>query len=70
LGVKNAEMCFQKFSRMISLNLGLGEKVTGVSNLMSLDLSGHDHHGVHDFGNVHGMRLGGRLVAIFGGMVI
>jgi hypothetical protein len=69
-GLKNAETCFQKFFRMISLNLVLEEKVTGVSNLMSLDLSEHDYHGVQGFGNVHGTRLGDRLVVIFEEMVI
>ena len=42
----------------------------GVSNLMNLGLLGHDHHGVHDFENVHGMRLEDRLVEIFGEMEI
>ena len=69
LEVKTVEMCFPKFSRMTSPNL-VQEKVIGVSNLMNLGLLGHDHHGVHDFGNVHGMRLEGRLVEIFGEMEI
>ena len=63
-------MCFPKFSRMTSLNLVQEEKVIGVSNLMNLDLLGHDYHGVQDFGNVHGMRLEGPLVEIFGEMEI
>lgn len=69
LEVKTVEMCFPKFSRMTSPNL-VQEKVIGVSNLMNLDLLGHDHHGVQDFGNVHGMRLEGPLVEIFGEMEI
>ncbi len=66
LEVKTVERCFLKFSRMTSLNLVQEEKVIGVSNLMNLGLLGHDHYGVQDFGNVHGMRLEGRLVEIFG----
>ena len=70
LEVKTVEMCFPKFSRMTSLNLVQEEKVIGVSNLMNLGLLGHDHHGVQGFGNVHDMRLEGRLVEIFGEMEI
>jgi hypothetical protein len=70
LEVKTVEMCFPRFSRMTSLNLVQQEKVIGVSNLMNLGLSGHGHHGVQDFGNVHGMRLEGRLVETFEEMEI
>lgn len=56
LGAKNVEMCFQRFSPMIFLNLA-PERVSGASSLKNLGLLVHAHHDAQDFGNVHGMRL-------------